>query len=214
LCATRPQRRASASSPPLPHPTPEAVSDAVTQRVRPSVGRATLDDQTQALGACPHLRVLKPALVGERARRASPRTRPGRDTGLASAREVTIRGWPRSGVPRAMRDFEDFCASAHLLARAADVPDYTWFLWKLRPHPRLGTVPGGPLRVSARLPDADGWLRPVDDLLREALVLARRYAQFALHRSARRAPSGDGARGRCRASARHSPDRRDGCSAT
>ena len=24
--------------------------------------------------------------------------------------------------------------------RAADVPDYTWFWWKLRPHPRLGTV--------------------------------------------------------------------------
>jgi glutamate---cysteine ligase / carboxylate-amine ligase len=36
-----------------------------------------------------------------------------------------MRGWPRSGVPRAMRDFADFCASARLLARAADVPDYT-----------------------------------------------------------------------------------------
>ena len=38
--------------------------------------------------------------------------RHGRDTGLASAREVTMRGWPRSGVPRAMRDFEDFCETA------------------------------------------------------------------------------------------------------
>jgi glutamate---cysteine ligase / carboxylate-amine ligase len=66
--------------------------------------------------------------------------RHGRDTGLASAREVTMRGWPRSGVPRAMRDFEDFCASAELLSQAADVEDYTWFWWKLRPHPRLGTV--------------------------------------------------------------------------
>lgn len=66
--------------------------------------------------------------------------RHGRDTGLASAREVTMRGWPRSGVPRAMRDFEDFCASSALLTEAADVPDYTWFWWKLRPHPRLGTV--------------------------------------------------------------------------
>jgi len=64
----------------------------------------------------------------------------GRDTGLASAREVTMRGWPRSGVPRAMRDFEDFCASSELLCQAADVEDYTWFWWKLRPHPRLGTV--------------------------------------------------------------------------
>jgi carboxylate-amine ligase len=149
--------------------------------------------------------------------------RHGRDTGLASAREVTIRGWPRSGVPRAMRDFADFCASARLLARAADVPDYTWFWWKLRPHPRLGTVevraldaqasledtaglvalvhclarqaaearpePDPPAEVldegafraarfgvNANLPDAQGRLRPVDDLLQEALVLARRYA--------------------------------------
>jgi carboxylate-amine ligase len=66
--------------------------------------------------------------------------RHGRDTGLASAREVTIRAWPRSGVPRAMRDFADFTAMAELLVRAAGVPDYTWFWWKLRPHPRLGTV--------------------------------------------------------------------------
>ncbi len=66
--------------------------------------------------------------------------RHGRDTGLACAREVTIRGWPRSGVPRAMRDFADFAATAELLVRAADVADYTWFWWKLRPHPRLGTV--------------------------------------------------------------------------
>jgi carboxylate-amine ligase len=66
--------------------------------------------------------------------------RHGRDTDLASAREVTIRAWPRSGVPRAMRDFADFSAMAELLVRAAGVPDYTWFWWKLRPHPRLGTV--------------------------------------------------------------------------
>jgi carboxylate-amine ligase len=149
--------------------------------------------------------------------------RHGRDTGLASAREVTIRGWPRSGVPRAMRDFEDFCAAAALLGRAADVPDYTWFWWKLRPHPRLGTVeiraldaqasledtaalvalthclahhaaqsdPGpdppaevleeGAFRaarfgVAARLPDADGYLRTVSELLEAALAVARRHA--------------------------------------
>jgi carboxylate-amine ligase len=149
--------------------------------------------------------------------------RHGRDTGLASAREVTIRGWPRSGVPRAMRDYADFCGSARLLARAADVPDYTWFWWKLRPHPRLGTVeiraldtqsslrdtaalvalahclarhaaegePGadppvelleeGAFRaarfgVRARLPDAEGRLRAVADLLRDALEIAASHA--------------------------------------
>jgi carboxylate-amine ligase len=79
--------------------------------------------------------------------------RHGRDTGLASAREVTMRGWPRSGVPRAMRDFEDFCTSSALLSRAADVPDYTWFWWKLRPHPRLGTVEVRALDAQTSLDD-------------------------------------------------------------
>jgi glutamate---cysteine ligase / carboxylate-amine ligase len=146
--------------------------------------------------------------------------RHGRDTGLASAREVTIRGWPRSGVPRAMRDYADFSAMAHVLAQAADVPDYTWFWWKLRPHPRLGTVeiraldtqssvdetaalvalahclarhaveadaePDPPAEVleegvfraarfgvHAQLPDAQGRLRPVAELLNDALELIR-----------------------------------------
>ena len=149
--------------------------------------------------------------------------RHGRDTGLASSREVTIRGWPRSGVPRAMRDFEDFCRSAELLARAADVPDYTWFWWKLRPHPRLGTVeiraldaqtsledlaglvalvhcltrhvadadpePDPPAElleegmfraarfgVEAVLPDAQGRLHPLEQVLEEALELASGHA--------------------------------------
>jgi carboxylate-amine ligase len=149
--------------------------------------------------------------------------RHGRDTGLASAREVTMRAWPRSGVPRALRDFEDFCDLAGLLSRAADVPDYTWFWWKLRPHPRLGTVEVRSLDaqttledlaalvalvhclarhaatakpeldpaaevidegifqaarfgVNARLPDADGTLRPVAELLKQALADARQHS--------------------------------------
>jgi carboxylate-amine ligase len=151
--------------------------------------------------------------------------RHGRDTGLASAREVTIRGWPRSGVPRAMRDYEDFQEMTQLLAKAADVPDYTWFWWKMRPHPRLGTVeiraldaqwtlqdlvglvalvhclarheaeaapvansatPAEVLEeggfraarygVRANLPDADGRLRPVSELLDAALAVARAHA--------------------------------------
>jgi carboxylate-amine ligase len=151
--------------------------------------------------------------------------RHGRDTGLASSREVTIRGWPRSGVPRAVEDFEDFCGLASLLVRAAEVPDYTWFWWKLRPHPRLGTVevraldaqaslkdtaalvalthclalhaarsepdgePDLPAElieessfraarygVRARLPDADGTLRSVAELLAQALALVEQEA--------------------------------------
>jgi carboxylate-amine ligase len=66
--------------------------------------------------------------------------RHGRDTGLASARELTLRSWPRAGTPRAMSDYEDFARSTERLTRVADVPDYTYHWWKLRPHPRLGTV--------------------------------------------------------------------------
>ncbi len=76
-----------------------------------------------------------------------------RDTGLASAREVTLRAWPRSGVPRPLRDFADFCELSRLLTQAADVPDYTWFWWKLRPHPRLGTVEIRALDVQSSLAD-------------------------------------------------------------
>jgi glutamate---cysteine ligase / carboxylate-amine ligase len=94
--------------------------------------------------------------------------RHGRDTGLASAREVTVRGWPRSGVPRAMRDFADFTSASELLARAADVPDYTWFWWKLRPHPRLGTVEVRALDAQASLEDIAGLVALTHCLARHA----------------------------------------------
>jgi carboxylate-amine ligase len=66
--------------------------------------------------------------------------RHGRDTGLASARQLTLRSWPRAGVPRAMADLDDFLRSTARLTHVAEVPDYTFHWWKLRPHPRLGTV--------------------------------------------------------------------------
>ncbi|HEX6390026.1 MAG TPA: YbdK family carboxylate-amine ligase [Solirubrobacteraceae bacterium] len=66
--------------------------------------------------------------------------RHGRDTGLASARQLTLRSWPRAGVPRAMTDIDDFLRSTARLTKVAEVPDYTFHWWKLRPHPRIGTV--------------------------------------------------------------------------
>ncbi len=94
--------------------------------------------------------------------------RHGRDTVLASAREVTLRGWPRSGAPRAMASFEDFCEMTSVLARAADVPDYTWFWWKLRPHPRLGTVEIRALDAQASLADTSALVALVHCLARAA----------------------------------------------
>jgi glutamate---cysteine ligase / carboxylate-amine ligase len=94
--------------------------------------------------------------------------RHGRDTGLASAREVSLREWPRSGAPRALHDFADFRDMARLLTRAADVPDYTWFWWKLRPHPRLGTVEIRALDAQASLPDTGALVALVHCLARDA----------------------------------------------
>jgi carboxylate-amine ligase len=146
--------------------------------------------------------------------------RHGRDTGFASGRELALRAWARSGTPRAMSDYDDFASNAARLTRAAGVPDYTFHWWKLRPHPRLGTVevraldaqsslthvaalvalvhalarreasadpvPGpapeileeasyraGRDGLDAELPDVDGGLRPVSDVLQETLALAR-----------------------------------------
>jgi glutamate---cysteine ligase / carboxylate-amine ligase len=66
--------------------------------------------------------------------------RHGRNTGVSAAREITLRAWPRSRAPRAMDDFDDFVRYAERLTRVAEVADYTFHWWKLRPHPRLGTV--------------------------------------------------------------------------
>jgi glutamate---cysteine ligase / carboxylate-amine ligase len=94
--------------------------------------------------------------------------RHGRDTGLASAREVALRAWPRSGAPRALRNFDDFGDMTRLLTRAADVPDYTWFWWKLRPHPRLGTVEIRALDAQTVLPDTAALVALVHCLARDA----------------------------------------------
>jgi len=97
--------------------------------------------------------------------------RHGLDTGLASARGVTISSWPRSGIPRALRDYDDFCDMADLLTRAAGVDDYTWFWWKLRPHPKLGTV-------EIRTLDAQSSLRDTEALVALTHCLARAAADL------------------------------------
>jgi carboxylate-amine ligase len=66
--------------------------------------------------------------------------RGGTDSGHASARTTVVRAYPRFQVPRAFRDYEDFCRVADDLVAAAGVADYTYIWWDVRPHPQLGTV--------------------------------------------------------------------------
>jgi glutamate---cysteine ligase / carboxylate-amine ligase len=151
-----------------------------------------MPDPVTAIRAFNGLRRDLPLLV---ALAANSPFRHGRDTGLASAREVSLREWPRSGVPRAMRDYADFCELSDLLTRAADVPDYTFFWWRLRPHPRLGTVEIRALDTQTSLSDtaalvalvhclaydaaeADSGVDPPPELIEEGIF---RAARFGVH---------------------------------
>ncbi|MEA2370511.1 MAG: glutamate---cysteine ligase / carboxylate-amine ligase [Solirubrobacteraceae bacterium] len=145
----------------------DLLGDAVATPVGGMHIHVGMPDAETAIRAFNGLRGYLPLL---QALAANSPFRHGRDTGLQSAREVTIRAWPRSGVPRAMRDFADFCEAAERLTRAAGVEDYTWFWWKLRPHPRLGTVEIRGLDCQASLEDAAG-------LIALAHCLARHCAE-------------------------------------
>jgi carboxylate-amine ligase len=129
----------------------DLLGDAVATPVSGMHIHVGMPDAETAIRAFNGLRSYLPLL---QALAANSPFRHGRDTGLESAREITIRGWPRSGVPRAMADFADFRRATRVLSRAAGVEDYTWFWWKLRPHPRLGTVEVRGLDCQASLADA------------------------------------------------------------
>ncbi|MGO9901650.1 MAG: YbdK family carboxylate-amine ligase [Solirubrobacteraceae bacterium] len=64
----------------------------------------------------------------------------GVDSGLASARSALFRSAPRSEIPRAFADWDDYVATVGSVLIAGGLSDYTFLWWDVRPHPRLGTV--------------------------------------------------------------------------
>jgi carboxylate-amine ligase len=64
----------------------------------------------------------------------------GRDTGLSSARTPLFQAFPRVGVPREFRDYEDWVRTVSLLVRCEAFPEPTFLWWDVRPQPRFGTV--------------------------------------------------------------------------
>ncbi len=64
----------------------------------------------------------------------------GIDSGLASARAALFRSAPRSEIPRAFADWNDYVETVAAVLTAGGLPDYTFLWWDVRPHPRLGTV--------------------------------------------------------------------------
>jgi carboxylate-amine ligase len=55
----------------------------------------------------------------------------GMDTGFAS---------PRSGLPPTFHSWGEFENYTDALVAMGNIPDYSWFWWDVRPHPRHGTV--------------------------------------------------------------------------
>ena len=64
----------------------------------------------------------------------------GQDSGLASARALMFRAFPRSTIPPAFDDWGDYEALVEWCVAAAEVDDYTYLWWDIRPSPDLGTV--------------------------------------------------------------------------
>jgi glutamate---cysteine ligase / carboxylate-amine ligase len=64
----------------------------------------------------------------------------GRETGLASARTPLFQAFPRVGIPRAFRDYEDYVGTIDLLLRCEAFPEPTFLWWDARLQPRFGTI--------------------------------------------------------------------------
>lgn len=64
----------------------------------------------------------------------------GRETGLASARTPLFQAFPRVGIPRAFRDYEDYVRTVDLLLRCGAFPEPTFLWWDVRLQPRFGTI--------------------------------------------------------------------------
>src|SRR3954453_2906806 len=64
----------------------------------------------------------------------------GRQSGLASCRPARFHMIPRTGLPRAFRDWDDYSGTMRDLIRVSGIygPGSLW--WDLRPHPSLGTL--------------------------------------------------------------------------
>ena len=94
----------------------------------------------------------------------------GRDSGFASARRILRRGFPRVEIPSAFRDFAEYEEVVQGATAAAEVDDYTFLWWEVRPHPRFGTI-------EVRAMDSQSSLGAVAGLAALVQGLARHLAE-------------------------------------
>jgi carboxylate-amine ligase len=77
----------------------------------------------------------------------------GADSGLQSARYALTRPFPPRGVPRPLRDMEEWAEVTSAAVSAGGYVDYTSLTWDLRPHPRLGTIEVREMDAQSRIED-------------------------------------------------------------
>ena len=78
----------------------------------------------------------------------------GRNTGLKSYRTVVFRNFPRTGIPRIMRDWGDFDYLHQTLVDTGCIPDGSKIYWDLRPHHAYPTLEFRFLDVCTRVDEA------------------------------------------------------------
>ena len=102
----------------------------------------------------------------------------GRDTGLASARTPLFQAFPRVGIPRAFRDYDDWVETVEMLVRCGAFPDPSFLWWDVRLQPRFGTVEVRIMDAQARSVDTAALTAMVQSLVR--LEVEEGYASEAL----------------------------------
>jgi glutamate---cysteine ligase / carboxylate-amine ligase len=80
----------------------------------------------------------------------------GRDAGFATARAQVFRGFPRAVIPRSFAGWDDYARTVEAWGAAAEVPDYTFLWWDIRPSPALGTVEVRAMDAQSRLATVGG----------------------------------------------------------
>ncbi len=64
----------------------------------------------------------------------------GRNTGLKSYRSIIFRNFPRTGIPREFRSWNDILETVDVLAKTNCIPDGTKIWWDIRPNWKFPTL--------------------------------------------------------------------------